>query len=117
MAKQIEYEEDENLPQDPLENDGLDFEDKDTGLGEPVINGAQKVAKLVQATSKNETIKKDKSKGKSSDKTETNETIAEETAEQSSEQTIGQIINQIVISIEDLNARVTKIESDLYRQR
>jgi len=114
MAKNIEYEEEDELPKDLSNDEDLDFEDEETGI-KPIVNGAeprQQVKQPQPQIKKAQSITKPQEANKPAP-------IQPEQAQtpQQQEQNLGQLLGQLIAAFEELNARVTKIESDLYRTR
>ena len=108
--KQIEYEDEDELPKD-LETDELDFED---GEIRPVVNGSEPKKVIVTTAPVKQPVKK--VQAKTPEKPEQPGPTEEEQPQEPAI-TIEQYMIAMANRIEELYARVTKIESDLYRQR
>jgi len=116
MAKNIEYEEDDELPQvSEEENDGLDFED--TKPAKPFVNGGE----AKQITAKQMPAKKRQpvqpAQTVQAAAVQEQEPAAEPIEQITPEEQAQRLWQNLFAKLEELDARMTRLESDLYRQR
>ena len=111
MAKEIEYEDEEEVLKEISNEDEEDLDFEEAPKVKPVVV-EQKQSTPVRSQPQKKPITKVE--------TETNAPVMPvQTTEapQQEQLTLNQIIGQVIAALEEINVRVTKIESDLYRTR